>query len=166
MPKRATTKSIKLPDSKKSSLETTHLVLPEHTNAMGNIFGGTVMSWIDITASIVAFRHCRSLVVTAGMDKLSFLYPVRLGDLVTLKASVNFTSKRSMEIGVKVLAENPITGLKKHTSSAYLTFVSLDADGHAKEIPQINPKTAEEKRRFKAGSERYRIRKLELASAS
>ncbi|OVE81324.1 hypothetical protein BVY03_03830 [bacterium K02(2017)] len=139
-------------------LETTYLVLPEHTNFMGNIFGGTIMSWIDTTAAIVAFRHCRSIVVTAAMDDLSFLSPVHLGDMVNLKAAVNFTSKRTIEIGVKVWAENPITGKTRHTSSAYLSFVSLNKKNKAQLIKPVTPKTIDEKRRFKEGERRYKQR--------
>lgn len=139
---------------KVSKVENTYLVLPEHTNAMGNIFGGRVMAWIDMIGSISAFRHCRSQVVTAGMDQLDFLYPVYLGELVTLKAVVNYTSKRSVEVGVKVIAENPITGDERHTATAYLTFVSLDEEGNVQAVPQVSPKTAEEKRRFNEGKKR------------
>jgi len=142
-----------------SALESTYLVLPEHTNAMGNIFGGTIMGWVDIIASIISFRHCRSLVVTASMDELSFLNPVKLGDLVTLKAAINYTSKRSLEVGVRVEAENPITGEKSHTSSAYLTFVSLGDDGKAQPVPPIIPETDQEKKWFEEGKARYEERK-------
>jgi len=141
-------------NAKDSEIESTYLVLPEHTNAMGNIFGGTIMAWIDMIASIVAFRHCRNIVVTASMDDLSFLHPVKLGDLVILKSKINFTSKRSIEVGVKVVAENPITGEQKHTSSAYLIFVSLDKNGKAIEVPQIIPESDCEKQRFEEGKTR------------
>lgn len=148
-----------------SALETTYLVMPEHTNAMGNIFGGIIMSWIDITASIVAFRHCRTAVVTASMDDLHFLHPVRLGELVMLKGSVNFTGNRSLEVGVKVIAENPLTGEQRHTSSAYLTFVSLDADGKATPVPQVMPETLEQKRRFEQGKARKQARMARINAA-
>lgn len=141
-----------------SRLETTYFVLPEHTNPLGNIFGGTVMSWIDVTAAVVAFRHCRSLVVTAAMDELHFLHPIKLGDLVTLKAAVNYTSPHSVEVGVKVMAENPISGETKHTSSAYLTFVSLNKRGKAQTVTQVTPVTEEEKRRFTEGKKRRALR--------
>ncbi|MBF0103869.1 MAG: acyl-CoA thioesterase [Deltaproteobacteria bacterium] len=149
------------PESKKtseSSLESTYMVMPEHTNPRGYTFGGTIMAWVDITAGVVAFRHCRTSVVTASMDELSFLYPVNLGDLVTLKASVNFTSRHSMEVGVKVLAENPITGESSHTATAYLTFVSLDKNGKTLPIAQVIPETDEHIRRFEAGKARYQER--------
>lgn len=139
---------------KVSKVENTYLVLPEHTNAMGNIFGGRVMAWIDMIGSISAFRHCRAQVVTAGMDQLDFLYPVYLGELLSLKAIVNFTSQRSVEVGVKVIAENPITGEERHTATAYLTFVSLDEQGQVQDVPQVLPKSADEKRRFSEGKKR------------
>ena len=142
-----------------SAVASTYMVLPEHTNPSGHIFGGTVMSWIDITASIVAFKHCRSLVVTASMDGLNFLHPVMLGDLVTLKACVNFTSKHSLEVGVKVIAENPLTGNRQHTASAYLTFVSLNEMAKALVVPSVAPKTRDEKRRFAEGKLRYEQRR-------
>lgn len=142
-----------------SQVENNYLVLPEHTNSLGNIFGGTVMSWIDITAAIAAYKHCRTLVVTASMDHLTFLHPVRLGDLVNLKASVNFASKRSIEVGVRVESENPLTGERQHTSSAYLTFVSLGDEGHAKEVPPLIAKSKAELRRMKDGQKRYQYRK-------
>ncbi len=141
-----------------SIVENTYLVLPEHTNAMGNIFGGTVMAWIDMIAAIVAYRHCRSAVVTVSMDELHFLNPVKLGDLVSLKASVNFTGKTSLEIGVQVTAEKPISGDRTHTSSAYLTFVALDSNGKPTPIPQIDPQTKDEKRRFEDGKRRREAR--------
>lgn len=141
-----------------SELMTAYHVLPSHTNAMGNIFGGTLMAWMDSIASIVAYRHCRSVVVTASVHELSFLYPIQLGELVTLNAKVNYTSKRSVEVGVKVLAENAITGEKRHTSSAYLIFVSLDKHGQAQNVPQIIPQTTDEKRRFKEGEKRREMR--------
>lgn len=143
---------------RESALESTYLVLPEHTNAMGNIFGGTIMSWVDVIAAIVSFRHCRTLVVTASMDDLHFMHPVRLGELVTLKASVNFTSNRSLEVGVKVLAENPLTGDSRHTASAYLTYVSLDADGKVLPVPPVIPESPEETRRFEQGRIRREAR--------
>lgn len=134
-----------------SSLETSYLVLPEHTNAMGNIFGGTVMAWIDMLAACIALRHCRTQVVTASMDDLHFINPVKLGDLVILRGNVNFTGRTSMEVGIKVMAENPFTGVQLHTSSAYLTFVALNADGKPIPVPTIIPESDSEKRRFNDG---------------
>lgn len=132
----------------------TELVLPTHTNALGSIFGGVVMSWIDIAAAIAAQRHSRKNVVTASIDALNFVAPVFKGWVVNLRASVNFAGTSSMEVGVRVDAENPVTGQRFHTASAYLTFVALDSRGKPTSIPQIKPETTEEKRRFDAAKER------------
>lgn len=142
-----------------SSLEFTHLVLPPDTNALGTIFGGRIMEWVDIAGSIVSSRHCRKVVVTASMDALHFLAAVKLGDIVILKASVNFAHRTSMEIGVRIESENPLTGERRHTSSAYLTFVGLDDLGRPTEVPPVLPVTDDEKRRFEEGKARYEERK-------
>ncbi len=134
-----------------SAVESTNLVLPHHTNAHGNIFGGTVMAWIDATAACVAYRHCRTHTVTASMDKLDFYHPIRLGDIVILKALVNFTSRHSLEVGVKVFSENPLSGEMRHTASAYLTFVAIDDAGKPIPVPPLQPEGEEEKRRFAEG---------------
>jgi acyl-CoA hydrolase len=132
----------------------TQLVLPIHINAMGSIFGGTVMSWIDIAAAIAAQRHSNKEVVTASIDSLSFIAPVYKGWVVNLKASVNFTSRTSMEVGVRVDAENPKTGEVFHTASAYTTFVALGSNGKPAEVPSLILETPDEKRRFEAGKKR------------
>jgi acyl-CoA hydrolase len=137
-----------------SSAEFNHLVLPQDTNALGTIFGGRIMEWMDIAASIVAMRHCRRVAVTVSMDALDFIAPVKLGDIVILKASVNFVHKTSMEIGVRVEAENPRTGIRRHTSSAYLTFVALDDSGKPTPVPELECRTPDEKRRFDEGRRR------------
>ncbi len=141
-----------------SKVEMTELVLPVHTNALGTIFGGHIMAWIDTAAAICAFRHCRSLCVTASMDTLNFINPVKLGHIVILKASVNYTGKTSMEIGVRVMSEDPLTGVKAHTASAYLTFVAVDEQGKPKNVPPLLPQTDDEKRRFSQGEERRKSR--------
>lgn len=137
-----------------SAAEFTHLVLPPDTNALGTIFGGRIMEWVDIGAAIVASRHCRMVAVTASMDALHFISPIKLGDIVILKASINFTHKTSMEVGVRIESEDPKTGQRHHTASAYLTFVALDDSGVPTEVPLIKPETSEEKRRFEAGRRR------------
>jgi len=141
-----------------SSAEFTHLVLPPDTNALGTIFGGRIMEWVDIAGSIVASRHCRQVVVTASMDALHFLAPVKVGDIVILKASVNYTHRTSMEIGVRIESENPLTGERRHTSSAYLTFVALDANGRPAAAPEVLPQSEDEKRRFEDAKTRYEYR--------
>lgn len=137
-----------------SAVTMTELVLPQHTNAIGTIFGGTVMAWIDIAGAIAAGKHARCTVVTASIDALHFIAPIRLGHVVELKACVNFTGRTSMEVGVRVDSENPLTGEKFHNVSAYLTFVALGSNGQAREIDPIVPQTTTEKRRHQAAQKR------------
>ena len=132
----------------------TQLVLPSHTNSIDTVFGGTVMSWIDICAAIAAQRHSNREVVTASIDQLNFIAPIKRGWVVNLKASVNFTSRTSMEIGVRVDAENPKTGEMFHTASAYLTFVALGSDGKPTTVPGLELTTDLEKRRYTAAENR------------
>ena len=132
-----------------SSSEMTQMVLPNDTNTLGNLLGGRLMHWIDIIASITGRRHCGFAVVTASMDKLDFLHPVKLGEVVILRACINRVFKTSMEIGVTVYAENPYKRELLHTASSYLTFVALDDDGKPVKIPPIEPQTEDEKRRYK-----------------
>ena len=141
-----------------SQVVMTQLVLPSHTNSLDTVFGGTVMSWIDISAAIAAQRHSNKIVVTASIDRLSFIAPIKKGWVVNLKASVNFASKTSMEVGVKVEAENPLTSEMFHTASAYLTFVAVDSEGKPSEVPSLVPETDIEKRRYAAGQKRRELR--------
>jgi acyl-CoA hydrolase len=136
----------------------TELVLPSHTNAIDSVFGGVIMSWIDIAGAISSQRHCKRQVVTASIDDLHFVAPVYKGWIVNLKAAVNFTSRTSMEIGVRVDAENPVAGKVFHTASAYLTFVALDDNGKPTPIAPVIPETAEQIRRFKAAEQRRQWR--------
>ena len=136
----------------------TELVHPTHTNALGSIFGGTIMSWVDICAAIAAQRHCSMPVVTASIDALNFIAPVYKGWIVNLKASVNYVSRTSMEVGVRVDAENPIEKKTFHTASAYLTFVALDVAGKPTPVPGLKTETPEQVRRFKAAEERRQSR--------
>lgn len=142
-----------------SQVVMTQLVLPTHTNALDTVFGGTVMSWIDIAAAIAAQRHSSKDVVTASIDQLNFIAPIRKGWVVNLKASVNFTSKTSMEIGVRVDAENPRTSESFHTASAYLTFVALGSDGKPTVVPDLILESETEKRRY-ADAQRRREQRL------
>lgn len=137
-----------------SQVVMTQLVLPSHTNALDTVFGGTVMSWIDIAAAIAAQRHSAKEVVTASIDQLNFIAPIRKGWVVNLKASVNFVSRTSMEIGVRVDAENPRTGEMFHTASAYLTFVALGSNGNPTAVPELILETEVERRRFARAKER------------
>jgi acyl-CoA hydrolase len=125
------------------------LVLPNDTNMLGNLLGGRLMHWIDIAAALAAAKHCNNVAVTAEVDKLTFKLPIKLGNIVYLKASVNRAFKTSMEVGVKVEVEDIQSGEKKHSNSAYLTFVNLDRyTGKPMPVPEIIPETPEEKRRF------------------
>lgn len=136
----------------------TEMVLPQHTNALGGAFGGAVTSWIDICAAIAAQRHSGKPVVTASIDALNFVKPVMKGWVINLKASVNFASKTSMEVGVRVEAENPRTGECFHTASAYLTFVALGDDMKPTAVPPVKAETPEEVRRQSAAEERRKHR--------
>jgi acyl-CoA hydrolase len=145
-----------------SAVTMTEIVLPQHTNALGSIFGGTVMSWIDIAGAICAGKHAKSDVVTASIDALHFIAPIKLGHFVELKASVNYTGTTSMEVGVRVDSENPKTGERFHNVSAYLTFVALGPDGKAVRIAPIAPATPAEIRRHQAAKLR-RASRVKLA---
>ena len=138
------------------------LVLPNDTNVLGNILGGKVMHYMDICAAMSAYKHARSPVVTASVDRLNFLAPAKMGDILILKSSVNYTGNTSMEIGVRIESENPISGEINHTASAYLTFVSLDDNRKPKAVKKIIPKSINEIRRFKEAEMRKEIRKTRL----
>jgi len=142
-----------------SSVVLAQIMLPADTNPAGNVHGGTIMKLIDNAALVVASRHTGKNAVTASIDRLDFHCPVFLGNLVTLKASLNRAGKTSMEIGVRVEAENLMTGEVRHTASAYLTFVALDADGRPTLIPELIAETDEERRRFSDAEKRYQVRR-------
>jgi acyl-CoA hydrolase len=133
---------------KASHVEMVELVLPNDTNQLGNLLGGRLMHWIDIAAAMAAARHSNHVCVTAAVDEISFLQPIKLGELVTLKASVNRVFNTSMEIGVKVFSENSLSGARSHSNSAFLTFVSIDKDGKPVRSIQVVPELPEEVRRF------------------
>lgn len=137
----------------------TNLVLPPDTNTHGTIFGGNVMAYMDKIASIAAMRHCRKLVVTASSDSLDFLSPIRNGEAIYLEAFVTWTHNTSMEVYVKVEAENLLTAERRLTSTAYLTFVALDEQGKPTKVPQVEPETEEEKYHYQHALERYELRK-------
>jgi acyl-CoA hydrolase len=126
----------------------TELVLPNHTNQLGNLLGGQLMHWIDICAALCASKHNQRVCVTASVDRIDFHHPIHLGDVVTLSASLNRVFTTSMEVGVKVYAENFSQGLKIHSNTAYLTFVAVDTYGRPVKGVQVIPETEQEKRRF------------------
>ncbi len=143
----------------------TELVLPGDTNAHGTIFGGKVMQWIDVAAGIAAMRHSAGGVVTASVDALTFLTPIHLGEIVRLRAQVNYVGKTSMEVGVRVEAENPRAGTSRYTTKAYLTFVAVDSEGKPRAIPPLVLVDDEDRRRH-ADADARRKARLALRGAA
>ncbi|MBE7500161.1 MAG: acyl-CoA thioesterase [Verrucomicrobiales bacterium] len=133
--------------------------MPQHANDLGIAFGGTIMSWIDMVAAMVAQRHCGRKVVTVSIDRLSFLAPCHIGDHVLLRSSANYVGRTSMEVGVQVLKECPYTGERVRATTAYLTFVALDRREKPTPIPPIHPETPDELRRFENARLRVAARK-------
>lgn len=131
----------------KTRVEMTQMVLPQFTNALGHVFGGQMMSWIDICAAVAAQRHCRSQVVTASFDDLHFIAPVKQGHILILRGQVNAAFRTSMECGVSVWMEDPLTGIRQKAAKAYATFVALDEHGKLKAVAPLEPESEEEKRR-------------------
>ena len=129
-----------------STTVVSQFMLPTDANATGNVHGGTIMKLVDTAGGVVAMRHCRRRVVTARIDEMSFLHPVYVGDLVTLRASMNGVGRTSMEVGVRVEAENMRTGEVTHTATANLVYVALDDDGRPVEVPRLIPETDEDRR--------------------
>ena len=138
--------------------ETAQLMMPQHANVLGHVFGGVVLSMMDTTAAVSAIRHARLACVTVSVDRVDFREPIHVGDLVVMKASVNFVGRTSIEVGVRVEAEEMTTGRRRHTNSCYLTFVAVDRNGRPMPIPQLVPETPDEQRRFAAAKERRRRR--------
>jgi acyl-CoA hydrolase len=137
------------------------LMMPQHANIMGNVFGGVLLSLVDRAAAVAAIRHARRPCVTVSVDKVNFREPIRVGELVTALARVNFTGHSSMEIGVKVIAENVLTGERRHTNSCYLTYVALDNEGHPTQVPAVVPETPDEKRRYDRAAKRRATRVMD-----
>jgi acyl-CoA hydrolase len=144
---------------KDSAIEMRELVMPHHANPQNTVFGGTVMSWMDIAAAMVAARHCNRPVVTAHISDIDFIAPVKIGYHVHILASMNYVGRSSMIVGVKVIAENPMTGEKRTTTKAYLTFVALDDMGKPVEVPGLRVESEDEKRRFANAQERAKAKK-------
>jgi acyl-CoA hydrolase len=144
--------------------ETAQLMMPQHANVLGHVFGGVVLSMMDTTAAVSAIRHARLACVTVSVDRVDFREPIHVGDLVIMKSSVNFVGRTSMEIGVRVETENLLTGVRRHTNSCYLTFVAVDRNGKPVPVPTLKPETPEEIRRYNAAKER-RERRLQERTA-
>jgi acyl-CoA hydrolase len=149
---------------RESEHETSELMMPQHANVLGHIFGGVILSMMDKTAAVTAFRHARAPCVTVSIDRVDFREPIHVGDLIVMKSAVNYTGRTSMEIGVRVEAEDLISGRRRHTNSCYLTFVAVDRNGRPVEVPPIIPTTPIDERRFVAAMERRR-RRLEERNA-
>lgn len=141
-----------------SIITMTELVLPNYTNQLGNLLGGQLMHWIDICAALSSAKHSQRVCVTASVDRIDFHHPIKLGNVVTLIASVNRAFKTSMEVGVTVFAESHIDGIRIHTNTAYLTFVSVDENGNPVDTFEIVPETDDEKRRFDEALQRRKNR--------
>jgi acyl-CoA hydrolase len=149
--------------ARESRAETTEVVLPSHTNQLGTIFGGQLMAWVDIAASISAARHARGVCVTASIDALHFVAPVKLGEHIRIRACVNHAGRTSMEVGARLDSEDPQTGRTTHVATAYLTFVAIDAHGRPRAIAPLLLESPDEKRRHH-DAELRRASRLRLKS--
>jgi acyl-CoA hydrolase len=145
---------------RESQHETSELMMPQHSNNLGHVFGGVVLAMMDKAAAVAAIRHARITCVTVSVDSVAFREPIHLGELLVMKASVNYVGRTSMEIGVRVEAENLLDGVRRHTNSCYLTFVAVDRNGRPVPIPKVIPESVEEKRRFEAAQKRRELRIL------
>jgi acyl-CoA hydrolase len=141
-----------------SRTEMMELVLPQDANLLGNILGGRVMHLIDVAGAIAAHRHCHFPVVTASVDHLDFLHPIRLGELIVLESQVNRAFHTSIEVGVEVFSEDFVSGKREHTTTAFLTFVAIDERGIPRPVPPVLPKTQQERRRYRDAGERRKAR--------
>lgn len=143
---------------RESISEYSELALPNDANGLGNVLGGKVMHLVDLAGAMAAMRHARRPVVTLSVDQLLFLHPVRVGELIVLRSSVNRVFRTSMEVGVRVITEKLMTGERRHTCSAYLTFVALDENQRPTPITHVIPETEEEQRRYRQAGERRQYR--------
>ncbi len=135
------------------------LMMPQHANNLGNVFGGVILSLVDRVAAVAATRHARRQCVTVSVDRVDFLEPIYLGELVTARASVNYAGRTSMEVSVEIEAEDLVTGRRRHTNSCYVTYVAIDEQGRPTPVPPVLPQTEDEWRRYRAAEAR-RARRL------
>lgn len=145
-------------------MTTSRLLIQTDANIMGNVFGGAIMRYMDEIAGMVAFRHAGRNCVTASIDRMNFWAPVYVGNILILKASVNYVGRTSMEVGVRIEAQDWKTGKVSHTGSCYLTFIALDTKGRPTVVPRLILETDEERRRFKEGLARRKLREAEAAA--
>ena len=148
-----------------SQAERSEIIFPADANALGNLFGGRLMQFIDLVGAVAAVRHCRAITVTASMDHLDFVAPVHIGDLLILKASVNRAFRTSMEVGVRAMVENARAGTVRHVSSAYVTYVAVDPEGNPIPVPCVVPETEHQRRRFEDAGRRRAMRGEETKRA-
>ena len=148
-----------------SQAERNEIIFPADANALGNLFGGRLMQFIDLVGAVAAWRHSRAIVVSASMDHLDFVAPVHVGDLLILKASVNRAFRTSMEVGVRAMVENARDQTLRHVSSAYVTYVAVDKEGRPLPVPCVIPETEHQKRRYEDAGRRRAMRANESARA-
>lgn len=141
-----------------SRITLSQLMHPEHANLLGNVHGGWIMKLVDEAGALACMRHAQRKVVTVSIDSMVFRQPIRIGDLVILKAEVSYTGRTSLEAAVEVLAENPITGEQTHTNTAYLVYVALDDEGKPTAVPPLHAETEEEKQKMRQAQERQQRR--------
>lgn len=144
---------------KDSQATMSELMMPQHANNLGNVFGGVILSLVDRVAAVAATRHARRQCVTVSVDRVDFLEPIYLGELVTARASVNYAGRTSMEVSVEIEAEDLVTGRRRHTNSCYVTYVAIDEAGRPTPVPPVLPQTEDEWRRYRAAEAR-RARRL------
>lgn len=145
-----------------SCSEMIEFVLPQDANYFGNVLGGMVMHWVDLAGVLAAQRHCRKPVVTASMDALDFHSPIKMGHLAVFQSCVTFVSRTSMEVKVVVFSEDPLTGKRVQTSTAYLTYVALDKKGKPAPVPPLHPETPDERWEHESGRKRREMRLMRL----
>jgi len=148
-----------------SQAERSEIIFPADSNALGNLFGGRLMQFIDLVGAVAAVRHSRAIVVSASMDHLDFVAPVHIGDLLILKASVNRAFRTSMEVGVRAMVEEPRGQTLRHVSSAYVTYVAVDREGRPVQVPAVLPETEHQKRRYEDAGRRRQMRSGETQRA-
>lgn len=141
-----------------SSAQVSELMMPQHVNNLGHVFGGVVLSMVDRAAAVAAMRHAGGACVTVSIDRVDFKEPIYAGELVTCRAQVNYVGRTSMEVGVTVLAENLLTGVERHTNTCFLTFVAIDEESRPTRVPRLDLQTDEERRRFREGKRRREVR--------
>ncbi len=147
-----------------SWLTTARLMMPTDANVLGNVFGGAIMRYMDEVAAIVAWRHAGRNCVTASIDRMNFWKPVYVGNVLILRAAVNYVGETSMEVGVRIEAQEPSTGKVTHTGSCYLTYVAIDENRRPVRIPKLRPTNADERRRYREAQTRRKIREVEVAA--